>query len=388
MRILNAAIPAIPKFDVTPGVVVTTQKPQRGGGSLYLPHIKLGAPTPGKITCHRVILGARFAEAIAARVQCPREGEALYGFCPSCHAEVAGQRIRRVDEKVDFFTQTREVGKHDPIRVINPLGRGSLILSKEKGTLMLVEERRDDANHIGLKLFIAGTSVKCTVISSDPVYQKIGEMCAGEHWHGPSLVGVDRLLALKDGDRITIQRALPSGREEEIGIEVKASWPRIVSARVIKAAPMTATVTEPVEEVKPEVEPAEVAPELDATIAKMVDELTSAIRPEDSAVEVESIVALFRHVNDPRHIKRIASEAGHEYGTEDLVRVLADPIRRMVGLPLMPEHEGRQFIFKFGKEMKLVGDVVEAGVLRLKTLYGKGNPVDKERNSVDITPKS
>jgi hypothetical protein len=384
MRILNAAIPAIPKFDVTPGVVVTTQKPQRGGGSLYLPHIKLGAPTPGKITCHRVILGARFAEAIAARVQCPREGEALYGFCPSCHAEVAGQRIRRVDEKVDFFTQTREVGKHDPIRVINPLGRGSLILSKEKGTLMLVEERRDDANHIGLKLFIAGTSVKCTVISSDPVYQKIGEMCAGEHWHGPSLVGVDRLLALKDGDRITIQRSLPSGREEEIGIEVKASFPRIISAKVIKAA----VVPEPVAPVEATIEVIEAAPELDATIAKMVDELTSTIRPEDSAVEVESIVELFRHVNDPRHIKRIASEVGSEVTTDRLVEVLVTPIRRMVGLPLMPQYEGRQFVFKFGDEMKLVGDVVEAGILRLKTLYGKGNPVDRTRESVDITPQS
>jgi hypothetical protein len=281
--------------------------------------------------------------------------------------------------------------------------------------------------------------VKCTVISSNPEYQRIGEMCVGEHWQGPSLVGVDRLLALKDGDRITIQRALPSGREEEIGIEVKASFPRIISAKVIKA-PVTATVTEPVVEAPKEPQPmdpaieaeiaAEVAnevaknlkdtvkmtpreahdrtlrinalsseqsarfmdieeepsPELDATIAKMVDELTSAIRPEDSAVEVESIVELFRHVNDPRHIKRISGEVGSEVTTDKLVAVLVPPIKRMVGLPLMPEHEGRSFMFRFGDEMKLVGDVVEAGILRLKTLYGRGNPVDKKRNSVDITP--
>lgn len=392
MRLLNAAIPVAPKFNVAEMITVVTHKQMAGGRAQYMPHVRLGFPQRGRITSHCIPLGSRYLTMVSTSVPCEREGEAIFGFCPKCHAEVAGDRIRKVEEKVSgFFTSVREVGKHDPYRAVNPVSKGLFFMTKDKGTLMLVEERLEDKQDVGMVLKVFGCKVTIDVSSSKEDYKKISEKVTGEYWNGPNLVAIDKILALTNGDRVRIERQLPSGREEELLIEVKAQWPRIISAKVLKEAPKTTssvpeTEEKPSEEPAPKVKAAPIDPVVEATIEKVV----SDIKQEDSAVEVESIRQMFRHVNDLKHIDRIREVVGQDVGTEDLIKTLVEPIRAMTKLPLVPEHEGRQFVFRFGKgeEMKLVGDVVECGLLRLKTVYGRGNPVDKERESVDLTPKA
>lgn len=390
MRLLNAAIPVAPKFNVAEMIPIVTHKQMAGGRSQYMPHVRLGFPQRGRITSHCIPLGSRYLTMVSTSVPCEREGEAIFGFCPKCHADVAGNRIRKVEETVSgFFTTVREVGKHDPYRAVNPVSKGLFFLTKDKGTLMLVEERIDDKQDLGMVLKVFGCKVTVDVSSANEEYKKISEKVTGEYWNGPNLVAIDKILALTNGDRVRIERQLPSGREEELLIEVKAQWPRIISAKILKD-PAKTVASVPEAESKPSEEPAAETVPADPVVEATIDKVISDIKQEESAVEVESIRQMFRHVNDLKRIERIREVAGQEVGTEDLIKVLVEPIKTMAKLPLIPEHEGRQFVFRFGKdgEMKLVGDVVECGLLRLKTVYGRGNPVDKERESVDLTPKA
>jgi hypothetical protein len=387
MRLFNTFVPAFPKageksirFHIDKTVAVTTHKGS-GMNMVYRPHVRLGQWSKDRFTAHCIPLGSRLLNMVAVPISCEREGEAIYGFCPRCHADISGDRIKTVEEKRDFFVTTREIGKHDRCYTVNPVSRGAFILSKDKDTLLLVEERIESKDDVGMILKVGGCKVSINVESSNPDYKKIADKVTGEFWSGPSLTAVDKVIAIKNGDQVTIERQLPTGREELIVIGVMSQYPQIISAKVLKDPAKVIPV-------KPETEAKEapVDPNVELSIEKALSDLN--VKQEDSAVEVESIRQMFRHVNDPRHISRVREGIGQEVGTDDLIRMLIDPIRVMASLKLMPEHEGRQFVFAFGKtrEMKLVGDIVECGFLRLKTLYGRGNPVDKERESIIITP--
>jgi hypothetical protein len=396
MRLFNTFIPAFPKageksirFHIDKSITVTTHK-GTGMNSVYNPHVRLGQWSKDRFTAHCIPVGRRLLNEVAVPISCEREGEAIYGICPRCHADISGERIRTVEEQRDFFTTTREIGKHDRCYAVNPISRGLFFLTQEKQTLMLVEQRAEDQHDIGMILKVGGCRVSFNVESSNPEYKKIAEKVTGEFWSGPSLTAVDKIVALRNGDQVKIERQLPNGREELIVVGVVSQYPQIISAKVLKdPTKVISTAAMPEEPQAPaEVKEMPADPKVELSIEKALSDLN--VKQEESAVEVESIRGMFRHINDPRHIVRIREGIGQEVGTEDLIRMLIDPIRIMAGLKLMPEHEGRQFLYTFGKngEMKLVGDIVECGFFRLKTLYGRGNPVDKERESINITPKS
>lgn len=92
----------------------------------------------------------------------------------------------------------------------------------------------------------------------------------------------------------------------------------------------------------------------------------------------EEIVRSFvRHVtSDERHLKRIDG---------DIFTELLPPLKKIVEARLFPEYANRNFLIHIGKERKIVGHVSSSGRLVPVTLYGRGNPVDKARGSVDLT---
>lgn len=396
MRLFNTFIPAFPKageksirFHIDKAIAVTTHKGS-GMNTVFNPHVRLGQWSKDRFTAHCIPVGRRLLNEIAVPVSCEREGEAIYGVCPRCHADISGDRIKTVEETKDFFVTTREIGKHDRCYAVNPVSKGLFYLTQDKQTLMLVESRTSDQNDVGMILKVGGCKVSFSVETSNEEYRKIAEKVTGEFWSGPSLTAVDKVIALRNGDQVKIERQLPNGREELIVVGIVSQYPQIIGAKVLKDPTKVIPVGTGSEDAPatPEVKETPVDPNVELSIEKALSDLN--VKQEESAVEVESIRGMFRHINDPRHIVRIREGVGQEVGTEDLIRMLIDPIRVMAGLKLMPEHEGRQFLYTFGKsgEMKLVGDIVECGFFRLKTLYGRGNPVDKERESINITPKS
>jgi hypothetical protein len=353
------------------------------GGDLWtrwMAVVEVGRPsTSGKY--HRVPLGLRYAQQLATLVRCPYDGEALLGACPTCRAVIDGPRITVRPIEEHGFLVTREIGTHDRVPTINPLSRGTLIVSREKETLLLVEEREYSRRGTILLLHVEGCSVSVSISCRSEMDRKLSEKVVGEHWNGSVLAGVDRLLSMEEQDRIAILRSLPNGRQEVIEIEIRGQWPRIVSAKVTKG-PAVETPKEPtapaevkaVETPMESTAPAEVDP-----IEKTIDEIVNI---EGSALEPQSVMCLVRHINDPRHIKRL----GGEPSTDRIVEELVGPLRIMARMKPMPEYAGRSFVFRFSGERKLVGDFTPEGKLWVKTLYGRGNPVDRKRGSIDITP--
>lgn len=92
---------------------------------------------------------------------------------------------------------------------------------------------------------------------------------------------------------------------------------------------------------------------------------------------VASLIRFIRHVlGSEKRLKRVDGEVDE---------VLAEPLRKLLAMKPIPQIAGRQWIYEIGKEMKIVGDVGPEGELIIRTLYGRGNPVDRRRNSVNIT---
>lgn len=91
---------------------------------------------------------------------------------------------------------------------------------------------------------------------------------------------------------------------------------------------------------------------------------------------IASLITFITHLTESdKRMKRVDG---------DLVTVLAEPLRKLLTLAPMAKFAGQQWVYYIGGERKIVGDFDAHGALIFKTLYGRGNPVDKRRKSVVI----
>lgn len=270
MRLLSAVLTLGNRFEQQEGFPVHM---------IPFPHVMIGRPNAIK-SFNRIPIGNRYAQFLTKSSDCPRNGDPTLGVCKFCNMNVTPDKIRKVKEMVGHIETVNPVADHDKVKWINPVTKGSLILSKEKKTLMLVEERRTERHdRVGVLFSIEGHDTCVGLRNEDEELKDIHFRGIGQKHVRGRCVGVDRLFIMKKYDRVHVSRQ-DGNMAEDLVIELHSN----MSLKLISAVKREIKASEP----EPEpVAPAAKTETAEVVEAESVEEVAeaNAATPEPESVE-------------------------------------------------------------------------------------------------------
>jgi hypothetical protein len=287
MRLFTAILSRQGNLSVTDGVTVFESKAH--DGIFY--HLLIGRPNLERCFT-RVPLGNNFSKNLPKRQEpCPNDGDGTLGVCKHCALNITPERIE--GKTIDYTMGNgidvwKNVARHAPVEFLNPIKRGSFILTKEKKTLLLVEElSKSKDKRIALLLYVepgigGSSSVEPRIKSQSPILAGIHDKAVGQRWLGknPKVgIGVERLMILSPGDFVyTSQEGQIDPKDKKDGL---AAYKIVVlpnGALDTKKVEATPSVPHPVEAPKEEPKPAEM-------VSDKALEPSEVAEPADGIVE-------------------------------------------------------------------------------------------------------
>lgn len=221
MRLIHAVLTKDNRFDVSEGFPVF-MKP--------FPHVPVGRPNKDRLFW-RIPIGMRFAESLIKERECPRDGEAAIGVCPFCEVNITPDKIQKIERQVGHIQAYEPVAKHGKVRWIDPITKANLILTREKKTLMVVQENPDDHRNRSLVAVLVTAEGDCFIsMEKEPEeFKDIHARAVGQRYVKGALSAVERIFIMRKYDRFNIFR---SGESlERIVVEMTSGMcPKVISA--------------------------------------------------------------------------------------------------------------------------------------------------------------
>lgn len=150
---------------------------------------------------------------------CPNDGNPTLGHCPICKVEITEDKVttRIVGKQLVNGIETdvvEKTAKHGTLWRAARVKRGTFIFSKEKDTLILVEEFRKEPDRVALLLLAEGGERGGVFIEpplkEDAFREKVHERARGERWRSPNGklgINYERLLIFKEKDSVRVNRS-------------------------------------------------------------------------------------------------------------------------------------------------------------------------------------